>query len=42
MALGLAHGVELAEQLLLDGEVLDDRLDHEVAVGQVGELGGGA
>ena len=31
----LADVVELAEELLLDVEVLDDRLDDEVAVGEV-------
>ena len=41
MASASADVVELAEQLLLDGEVLDDRLDDEVAVGEVVELGGG-
>ena len=33
--------VELGEQRLLDGEVLDDRLDDEVAVGEVAERGRG-
>ena len=33
--------VELGEQRLLDGQVLDDGLDHEVAVGQVVEVVGG-
>ena len=28
--------VDLGEQRLLHGQVLDDGLDHEVAVGQVG------
>ena len=32
--------VELGEDLALDGLVLHDRLDHELAVGQVGEIGG--
>ena len=30
--------VELAEEVLLGGEVLDDRLDHEVAVGELAEV----
>ena len=34
MASSLHREVELAEQLLLHVEVLDDRLEHEVAVGQ--------
>ncbi len=33
--------VELVEQVLLDPEVLDDRLEHEVAVGQLREVGHG-
>ena len=41
MALVLHDEVELLEELLLHGEVLDDRLDHEVAVVQVVEVGGG-
>ena len=31
--------LELAEELLLDGEILEDGLDHEVAAGEVGDLG---
>ena len=31
--------LERAEELLLGVELLDDRLDHEVAAGEVGELG---
>ena len=34
--------LELGEQLLLDGEVLDDALDDEVAVGEAAEVVGGA
>ena len=34
------EAVELAEQLALDLEVLEGGLDHELAVRQVGELGG--
>ncbi len=33
-------GLERAEELLLGVELLDDRLDDEVAFGEVGELGG--
>ena len=33
------HAVEHAEELLLGVELLDDRLDHEVAAGEVVELG---
>ena len=37
----LANGrFELAEQLLLDDEILEDGLDHEVALGEVTDLGG--
>ena len=36
---GRAHALELGEQLPLGVDVLDDRLDHEVAVGEVGDLG---
>ena len=39
MPVGLDDLLELGEQLLLDGEVLDDALDHEVAVGEVGRGG---
>ena len=35
---GAADALELREQLLLRREFLDDRLDDEVAVGEVGEL----
>ena len=38
MAPSLHHVVELGEELLLDGEVLDHRLDHQVAVGEVVQL----
>ena len=31
--------LELGEELLLRGELLDDRLDHEVAAGEIRELG---
>ena len=34
-----ADPLELGEERLLRLELLDDRLDHEVAVGEVGELG---
>ena len=34
-----ADALELGEELLLRRELLDDRLDHEVAVGEVGEVG---
>ena len=34
--------LELGEELVLGLELLDDRLDHEVAVREVGELGGRA
>ena len=34
-----ADALELGEELLLRREILDDRLDHEVAVGEVGEVG---
>ena len=33
-----ADARELGEELLLGGELLDDRLDDEVAVGEIGEL----
>ena len=33
--------VELVEELLLDGQVLDDRLDDQVDVGERAEVGGG-
>ena len=36
---GAADPVELREELLLRRELLDDRLDHEVAVREVGQLG---
>ena len=36
---GPHEAVELGEHLALRLELLDDRLDHEIAVGQVGELG---
>ena len=36
---GRAHALELREQFPLRLELLDDRLDHEVAPGEVGELG---
>ena len=39
IASGAGEAVELGEHLPLRLELLDDRLDHEVAVGQVGELG---
>ena len=39
IAVGLTICVELGEQRLLDGEVLDDALDDEVAVGEVGRGG---
>ena len=34
-----ADAVELGEEVLLGGEVLDDRLEHEVAVGELAEVG---
>ena len=34
-----ADAVELGEQVLLGGEVLDDRLEHEVALGELAEVG---
>ena len=37
---GPADPVELGEELALRLQLLDDRLDHEVAVGEVVELGG--
>ena len=37
---GAADPVELGEELPLRGQLLDDRLDHEVAAGQVVEVGG--
>ena len=37
-----ADAVELAEEVLLGVEVLDDRLEHEVAVGELAEVGDGA
>ena len=36
--IGTADARELGEELLLGGELLDDRLDDEVAVGEIGEL----
>ncbi|MNM80049.1 hypothetical protein D3C81_919990 [compost metagenome] len=36
----LAHPVEGAEHLLLDFQFLEDRLDHQVGVGQVGVIEG--
>ena len=41
MASGLHDLLELGEQRLLDGEVLDDRLDDQVAVDEVAEVVGG-
>ena len=38
-ASGTADPLELGEELPLRLELLDDRLDHEVAVGEVAELG---
>ena len=35
----LHDAVELAEEVLLGGEVLDDGLDHEVALGEAPEVG---
>jgi hypothetical protein len=40
MPLGLHDLLELGEQRLLDGEVLDDRLDHQVAVGDGAQVVG--
>ena len=40
MAPGLATGVELGEHLLLDRHVLEHRLDDQVAVGEIGIVGG--
>ena len=37
-----ADAVELGEEVLLRREVLDDRLEHEVAVGELAEVGDGA
>ena len=42
IVVGPDHAVELAKELHLDREVLDHGLDDEVAVGEVGEFGGGA
>ena len=39
IASGRVMRLELGEQLELGLEILDDRLDHEVAVGEVGEVG---
>jgi hypothetical protein len=36
-----ADAVELGEQVLLGGEVLDDRLDDEIALAQLAEVGDG-
>ena len=36
-----AMPVELAPEGRLDGEVLEDRLDHEVGIGDAREVGGG-
>ena len=40
-AVGLDDLLQLGEQLALGGEVLDDALDHEVAVGEPAEVVGG-
>ena len=37
-----ADAVELGEEVLLGGEVLDDRLDDEIALAQLAEVGDGA
>ena len=39
-AYGPGHPVELGEELALGLELLDDRLDHEGAVREVGDFGG--
>ena len=39
---GRDHRLEFLEQRALDGQVLDHRLDHEVAAGQVGHRRGDA
>ncbi len=36
---GLEHGVERGEGFLLELDVFDDRFDHQVAVGELGQLG---
>ena len=36
--IGSDHGLQLAEQAPLDGEILDDGLDHESAGAKVGEV----
>ena len=38
----VADAVELVEERLLDVEVLDDRLDHKVATGELADVRGGA
>ena len=38
---GLGDAVEFGEERRLHGEILDDRLDHQIAVGEVAEVGGG-
>ena len=37
---GLAVGIELAEHLALDADVLEHRLDHHVGVGDLADVGG--
>ena len=40
MVAGRTEPVELAPELVLEGQILGDRFDHDVAVFQVGHLGG--
>ena len=42
IVLGLADAVELGEEVLLHRQVLDHRLDDQVDVDQLAEVGGGA
>jgi len=36
---GIADGVELRKHLLFDGEILDDRLEHQIAAAEAVQLG---
>ena len=36
-----ADAVELGEEVLLGRQFLDDRLEHEIAVGELAEIGDG-
>ncbi len=40
IASGLTMSWSSAKNVLLRAELLDDRLDHEIALGEVGEIGG--